>query len=152
MRQRWAVIYNFFSSGILWHAEHRGLSSKFKARGQYESTLHNRLTGFCFWCTVRCTVIDLRTNVKMLDSASNMELNNVGSNKSSVYLVLSFRRLCLATVGLPLVSLLFCFVTAYIFQQDDIHETHCRVSKLWCHCDRWCFIDDIHICLFVKGL
>ncbi|RLU25762.1 hypothetical protein DMN91_001921 [Ooceraea biroi] len=66
----------------------------------------------------------------MLDSTSNMELNNVGSNKSSVYLVLSFRRLCLATVGLPLVSLLFCFVTAYIFQQDDIHETHCRVYNI----------------------
>jgi len=58
-----------------------------------------------------------------------MELNNVGSNKSSIYLALSFRKLCLATVGLPLVSLLFCFITAYIFQQDDIHETHCRVSK-----------------------
>lgn len=65
----------------------------------------------------------------MLDNAANMELNNVGSNKSSIYLALSFRKLCLATVGLPLVSLLFCFVTAYIFQQDDIHETHCRVSR-----------------------
>lgn len=57
-----------------------------------------------------------------------MELNNVAGSKSSVYLALSFRKLCLATVGLPLVSLLFCFITAYTFQQDDIHETHCRVS------------------------
>ncbi|XP_019696342.1 post-GPI attachment to proteins factor 2-like isoform X1 [Harpegnathos saltator] len=40
------------------------------------------------------------------------------------------RRLCLATVGLPLASLLFCFVTAYIFQQDDIHETHCKVYNI----------------------
>ncbi|KYN19965.1 Post-GPI attachment to proteins factor 2-like protein [Trachymyrmex cornetzi] len=66
----------------------------------------------------------------MLSGAVNMELNNVVSNKSSIYLALSFRRLCLATVGLPLVSLLFCFITAYIFQQDDIHETHCRVYNI----------------------
>ncbi|EFN61661.1 Post-GPI attachment to proteins factor 2-like [Camponotus floridanus] len=66
----------------------------------------------------------------MLDNTANMELNNVGSNRSSIYLALSFRKLCLVTVGLPLVSLLFCFVTAYIFQQDDIHETHCRVYNI----------------------
>lgn len=45
-----------------------------------------------------------------------------------VYFTLSFRQLCLFTVSLPLVALFTCFVTAYIFQQDDIHETHCRVS------------------------
>lgn len=56
-----------------------------------------------------------------------MELNNIGNNKSSIYLVIPFKKLCLATVALPLVSLVICFVTAYIFQQDDIHETHCRV-------------------------
>ncbi|XP_033216363.1 post-GPI attachment to proteins factor 2-like isoform X2 [Belonocnema kinseyi] len=59
-----------------------------------------------------------------------MELNNVGSNKSSVYLAIPFRKLCIATVSLPLVSLIICFVTAYIFQQDDIHETHCRVYNV----------------------
>ncbi|XP_043261027.1 post-GPI attachment to proteins factor 2-like [Colletes gigas] len=59
-----------------------------------------------------------------------MELNNVGSNKSSIYMAISFKKLCLATVSLPLVTLLVCFVTAYIFQQDDIHETHCRVYNV----------------------
>ena len=57
-----------------------------------------------------------------------MEINNIGSNKNSVYLAIPFRKLCITTVVLPLVSLIICFVTAYIFQQDDIHETHCRVS------------------------
>ncbi|XP_076630277.1 post-GPI attachment to proteins factor 2-like isoform X2 [Colletes latitarsis] len=59
-----------------------------------------------------------------------MELNNVGSNKSSIYMAISFKKLCLATVSLPLVTLLVCFITAYIFQQDDIHETHCRVYNV----------------------
>lgn len=59
-----------------------------------------------------------------------MELNNIGNNKSSLYLVIPFKKLCLATVALPLVSLVICFVTAYIFQQDDIHETHCRVYNV----------------------
>ena len=59
-----------------------------------------------------------------------MELNNVGNNKSSVYMAISFRKLCVATVSLPLVTLLFCFVTANIFQSDDIHETHCRVYNV----------------------
>lgn len=43
--------------------------------------------------------------------------------------MISFKRLCIGTVTLPLIALLVCFVTAYTFQQDDIHETHCRVSK-----------------------
>lgn len=59
-----------------------------------------------------------------------MELNNVSTSKSSVYVAISFKKLCLATVSLPLVSLLVCFVTANIFQQDDIHETHCRVYNV----------------------
>lgn len=50
-----------------------------------------------------------------------------------VYFTLSFRQLCLFTVSLPLVALFTCFVTAYIFQQDDIHETHCRVSTHYSH-------------------
>lgn len=45
-------------------------------------------------------------------------------------MAISFKKLCLATVSLPLVALLICFVTAYIFQQDDIHETHCRVYNV----------------------
>ncbi|XP_043266782.1 post-GPI attachment to proteins factor 2-like [Venturia canescens] len=59
-----------------------------------------------------------------------MELNNIGNNKSYIHLEISFKKLCIATVCLPLVTLLICFVTAYIFQQDDIHETHCRVYNI----------------------
>lgn len=54
----------------------------------------------------------------------------MGSSKSSIYMAISFRKLCVATVSLPLATLLFCFVTANIFQQDDIHETHCRVYNV----------------------
>ncbi|KAG8230100.1 hypothetical protein J437_LFUL007644 [Ladona fulva] len=50
--------------------------------------------------------------------------------KAIVYFAVSFRRLCLVTVSLPLFGLLFCFVTACIFQQDDIHETYCRVYNI----------------------
>lgn len=46
----------------------------------------------------------------------------------AVHLAVSFRKLCVTAVVLPFITLLFCFVTAYIFQHDDIHETHCRVS------------------------
>jgi hypothetical protein len=56
-----------------------------------------------------------------------MEGSSVCS-KTVVYFMISFRQLCVVTVSLPLCALLICFVTAYIFQPDDIHETHCRVS------------------------
>ena len=59
-----------------------------------------------------------------------MEINNVAESKNSIHLAISFRKLCLATVSLPLITLLFCFITAYIYQQDDIHETHCRVCTI----------------------
>lgn len=38
------------------------------------------------------------------------------------------REICLTALWLPLGALIFCYVTASIFQGDDIHETHCRVS------------------------
>ena len=59
--------------------------------------------------------------------SQKMEGNSVCS-KTIVYFMISFRQLCVVTVSLPLCALLICFVTAYIFQPDDIHETHCRVS------------------------
>lgn len=48
--------------------------------------------------------------------------------RPGVHLTVSFRQLCLVTVSLPLCALVLCFITAYIFQPDEIHETHCRVS------------------------
>ncbi|KAG8336155.1 hypothetical protein J6590_050355 [Homalodisca vitripennis] len=50
--------------------------------------------------------------------------------RPAVHLLLSFRQLCLVTVSLPLCALVFCFITAYIFQPDEIHETHCRVYNI----------------------
>jgi len=43
------------------------------------------------------------------------------------YFRFNFSQLCRFTVSLPLVGLVICFVSANIFQQHDIHETHCRV-------------------------
>ncbi|XP_014294243.1 post-GPI attachment to proteins factor 2-like isoform X1 [Halyomorpha halys] len=51
------------------------------------------------------------------------------SNKN-VYFLLSFRKLCIFTVSLPLFTLIVCFIFAYIFQQNEIHETHCRVYNI----------------------
>jgi hypothetical protein len=65
--------------------------------------------------------------VMVEEISQKMEGNSVCS-KTAVYFMISFRQLCIVTVSLPLCALLICFVTAYIFQQDDIHETHCQVS------------------------
>lgn len=51
-------------------------------------------------------------------------------NKIVIHYSLSFKNLCMVTVALPLFALLICFITAYIFQYDDIHETHCRVFNI----------------------
>ena len=45
------------------------------------------------------------------------------------YVRFNFSRLCRFTVSLPLFGLVVCFVSANIFQQNDIHETYCRVSS-----------------------
>lgn len=41
---------------------------------------------------------------------------------------LSIRKLAFVGVSLPLITLLTCLATAYVFQYDDVHETHCQVS------------------------
>lgn len=46
----------------------------------------------------------------------------------AVHYLASFHQICVVTALLPLVTLFTCFVTAYVFQYDDVHETHCRVS------------------------
>ncbi|XP_012547142.2 post-GPI attachment to proteins factor 2-like isoform X1 [Bombyx mandarina] len=40
------------------------------------------------------------------------------------------RQICLAALWLPLGALIFCYVTASMFQADDIHETHCKVYNV----------------------
>lgn len=45
--------------------------------------------------------------------------------------MLGFREICSVTAALPIVTLMICFVSAVVFQFDDVHETHCRVlSKI----------------------
>ncbi|XP_026287784.1 post-GPI attachment to proteins factor 2-like [Frankliniella occidentalis] len=51
-------------------------------------------------------------------------------SRTVALLSVSFKRLCTGAVLLPLVGLLTCFITANIFQPDDIHETHCRVYNI----------------------
>uniref|UniRef100_A0A0A9XFM9 Post-GPI attachment to proteins factor 2-like n=1 Tax=Lygus hesperus TaxID=30085 RepID=A0A0A9XFM9_LYGHE len=51
-------------------------------------------------------------------------------NTKLVFYQISFRQLSLVTVLLPLVALVLCFITAYTFQQSEIHETHCKVYNV----------------------
>ncbi|KAJ8968004.1 hypothetical protein NQ314_002538 [Rhamnusium bicolor] len=57
-----------------------------------------------------------------------------------VHYSLSFKHVCLLTVSCPFLALVVCFVTAYIFQANDIHETHCRAqlkAQLWLKIAFW---------------
>lgn len=70
----------------------------------------------------------------MAEQINNCNKNNIhtgNKNELAVHFVMSFRKLCLTTVSLPLIALCICFVTAYIFQYDDVHETHCRVRHIF---------------------
>lgn len=46
----------------------------------------------------------------------------------TVHFMLGFREICSVTAALPLVTMFICFVSAVVFQFDDVHETHCRVN------------------------
>ncbi|XP_017850057.1 post-GPI attachment to proteins factor 2-like [Drosophila busckii] len=50
--------------------------------------------------------------------------------KCAIHYLASFHEICVVTALLPLVTLFTCFVTAYVFQYDDVHETHCRVYNI----------------------
>ncbi|XP_055915733.1 post-GPI attachment to proteins factor 2-like [Eupeodes corollae] len=47
-----------------------------------------------------------------------------------VHFLASFHDICVVTAMLPLFTLLCCFVSAYVFQADEVHETHCRVYNI----------------------
>ncbi|XP_059484321.1 post-GPI attachment to proteins factor 2-like [Neocloeon triangulifer] len=59
-----------------------------------------------------------------------MEQSKSVTSNAVVYFAVSFKQLCVVTVSLPIFGLFVCFVTAYIFQQDQIHETHCKVYNV----------------------
>lgn len=66
---------------------------------------------------------ELRTTTnEVTDSGRNVVNENI------VLFRLSLRSLSNITLILPLSGLFICFVTGYIFQAEEIHETHCRVS------------------------
>ncbi|XP_022211802.2 post-GPI attachment to proteins factor 2-like [Drosophila obscura] len=48
----------------------------------------------------------------------------------AIHYLASFHEICIVTALLPLVTLFTCFVTAYVYQYDDVHETHCRVYNI----------------------
>ncbi|XP_052900943.1 post-GPI attachment to proteins factor 2-like [Anopheles moucheti] len=52
------------------------------------------------------------------------------SDKLVVHLIIGFRDICVFTLVLPLGTLFVCFVSAYVFQPEEIHETHCRVYNI----------------------
>lgn len=61
--------------------------------------------------------------------------SDTGGDKSqpenlAVHLIISFRDICVFTLVLPLGTLFVCFVSAYVFQPEEIHETHCRVYNV----------------------
>ncbi|KAL4709354.1 hypothetical protein ACJJTC_007086 [Scirpophaga incertulas] len=67
---------------------------------------------------------DTRTNVTC-ENTSVKQLEYKG-----VLWTCGIREICLTALWLPLGALIFCYVTASIFQADDIHETHCRVYNV----------------------
>ncbi|XP_023294034.2 post-GPI attachment to proteins factor 2-like [Lucilia cuprina] len=48
----------------------------------------------------------------------------------ALHFLANFHHICVFTALLPLVTLFTCFVTAYVFQYDEVHETHCRVYNI----------------------
>ncbi|KAL1492209.1 hypothetical protein ABEB36_012691 [Hypothenemus hampei] len=56
--------------------------------------------------------------------------HNVHKDDLVIHYRINFKYVCLCTICIPLGALLVCLVTAYIFQFDDVHETHCRVFNI----------------------
>ncbi|XP_037724498.1 post-GPI attachment to proteins factor 2-like [Drosophila subpulchrella] len=62
--------------------------------------------------------------------SSKQEDSREPREQVAIHYLASFHELCVVTALLPLVTLFTCFVTAYVFQYDDVHETHCRVYNI----------------------
>ncbi|XP_076260332.1 post-GPI attachment to proteins factor 2-like isoform X2 [Rhynchophorus ferrugineus] len=60
-----------------------------------------------------------------------MEVETTKNRKNVlVHYKINFKYVCLCTVSIPLGALIVCFISAYIFQYDDVHETHCKVFNI----------------------
>ncbi|GJQ69076.1 hypothetical protein Trydic_g6240 [Trypoxylus dichotomus] len=47
-----------------------------------------------------------------------------------VHFSLNFRHLCIVTALIPFCTLVICFITAIIYQNEEVHETHCQVYNI----------------------
>ncbi|XP_018329207.1 post-GPI attachment to proteins factor 2-like isoform X2 [Agrilus planipennis] len=76
--------------------------------------------------------VKLKTTIEKKDQArkhaedSALEI----SDNIIIHYMLNFKDLCLVTLACPLITILTCLITGFIFQWDDIHETHCRVYNI----------------------
>ncbi|XP_062550905.1 post-GPI attachment to proteins factor 2-like [Armigeres subalbatus] len=70
------------------------------------------------------------TLVEQSSSTGERDTDRNHSDKLAVHLIVSFRDICVFTLVLPLGTLFVCFVSAYVFQPEEIHETHCRVYNI----------------------
>jgi hypothetical protein len=70
------------------------------------------------------------TTIGMADHAKSVGQRSDESLEHMLFFFnLSIRKLAFVGVSLPLITLLTCLATAYVFQYDDVHETHCQVSR-----------------------
>ncbi|CAH1155092.1 unnamed protein product [Phaedon cochleariae] len=60
----------------------------------------------------------------------NSRLEQKKEEQFVVHFRVSFKHLCLLSVSCPFLSLMICLLTAYIFQYNDIHESHCQVFNI----------------------
>lgn len=65
-------------------------------------------------------------NLKIMDENEN---SSKESAKVVLYYSLPLRKLASTVVSLPLTALVVCFISAVLFQFDDVHETHCKVRS-----------------------
>lgn len=69
-------------------------------------------------------------NMKPSDSKGDYSKSEV-----VIHYSLNFKRLCIITAIIPFCAIVICFITAIIYQHDEVHETHCHVCILHCSID-----------------
>lgn len=66
-------------------------------------------------------------HISVLTQVMSSEIPPKKEENLVIHYSISFKKVCLLTVSCPFLALIICFITAYIFQANDIHETHCKV-------------------------
>lgn len=79
---------------------------------------------------VRCFLCS--SDFSVLAQVMSSEVQRKKEENLVIHYSISFKKVCLLTVSCPFLALVICFITAYLFQANDIHETHCRViENVW---------------------